>query len=376
MEKYYNYINKKLSDRLISGNLRHTKIISPQSIDFSSNDFLGYSVSGILRAKIEELRLNIDLSKVGSTGSRLITGNSLYMENMEENFSKLIGSESSLFFNSGYMANLAVLSSLSDRNSLILYDENVHASIKDGMRNGLGAKFPFKHNIISDLEIKLEKYRKTYERLYVVTEGLFSMDGDIPELSRILELCVEFDAALIIDEAHSLGTCGSKQLGISQDFLEHPNLFVRIYPMGKAGGTQGAFVCGSRALNEYLKNFSRPFIYTTAPTLDQVLSVQAAIELLKVRTNFDKLQTMITDFLALHSENNYSNCSNNKSPIQYYRNTDITFLKSKVEKLQSKGIAIFPIFAPTVRKGEERLRIILHSFNTKTELDLLMGILN
>src|SRR5690606_19397757 len=109
MEKYYNYINKKLSDRLFSGNLRNLKIIPSGRIDFSSNDFLGYSKNGLLRSKIEELKPSIDMSYVGSTGSRLITGNSLYIENVEDNFSQLINSKSALFFNSGYMANLAVL---------------------------------------------------------------------------------------------------------------------------------------------------------------------------------------------------------------------------------------------------------------------------
>ncbi len=376
MEKYYNYINKKLSDRLFSGNLRNLKIIPSGRIDFSSNDFLGYSKNGLLRSKIEELKPSIDMSYVGSTGSRLITGNSLYIENVEDNFSQLINSKSALFFNSGYMANLAVLSSLSDKNSLMLYDENAHASIKDGIRNGIGKRFSFKHNSIIDLESKLEKYSKVYERVFIVTEGLFSMDGDIPDLNNFLALCAKFDAALIIDEAHSLGTCGKRSLGISNDYYDHPHLFARIYPFGKAAGTQGAFVCGSKILIDFFQNFSRPFIYTTAPTVDQVLSVQAAIELFNNRTNFDQLQTVISEYLELQAKGNLSNCSNNKSPIQYFRSADISYLEKLVDELRSNSIAIFPIFAPSVRKGEERLRIILHSYNTQAELKLLMDILN
>lgn len=376
MEKYYNYLNKKLTDRRESGILRQTKIISSPSIDFSSNDFLGYSVSGILRATVEELKATLDISRVGSTGSRLITGNSEHIEKIENEFSRLIGSEASLFFNSGYMANLAVLSCLSDRNSLILYDENVHASLKDGMRNGLGDKYSFKHNNYSVLEGLLAKYYNDYDRIYVITEGLYSMDGDIPDLSKLLHLCEYYEAALIIDEAHSLGTCGENQMGISIEFKDHPNLFARIFPLGKAAGTQGAFVCGAKILIEYLMNFSRPFIFTTAPTLDQVISVQASILLLKNRTNFDQLQATIKDYLELQSEKAINRCSNNRSPIQFYQSSDIDLLKCKVLELESKGISIFPIFAPTVRKGEERLRIILHSFNKKEDLHSLLTTLN
>lgn len=376
MEKYHSYIRKRLAERKHNGTLRQMKVVSPGDIDFASNDFLGYSVSGMLRAAMEIRRGHASHPGVGATGSRLITGNSALIEETEEAFAALTGSEAALFFNSGYLANLAVLSALGDRDTLFLYDEEVHASIKEGMRAGFSSRFPFRHNDKADLEKLLSRNRDKFERVYVVTEGVFSMEGDMPDVSAILEICREYDAALIIDEAHALGTCGREQLGPGYDCRSHPHLFGRIYPLGKAAGTHGAFFCGSRDLVSFFVNFSRPFIYTTAPAYDQVLSVSAAVSLLKAKSGFGSLQRRIREYTDIcHAGGPLSYFSANPTPVQWYKPADSRLLAQGVRALAEEGISVFPIFSPTVRKGEERIRIILHSFNTKDEIDLLIKIL-
>lgn len=365
-----------MSERKSNGTLRQMKIVDSGSIDFASNDFLGYAVSGILRARMEELKTDKDFSHVGATGSRLITGNSKFLQDTEKEFASLLGSETALFFNSGYLANLGILSALGDRGSLFLYDENIHASIKEGIRAGFSSKYSFKHNDSNDLEKLLASNYDRFSRIYVVTEGVFSMDGDVPDLEIILSLCRHYDAALILDEAHALGTYGKASLGAGYDFRTHPNLFVRIYPLGKAAGTHGAFFCGSEDLADFFTNFSRSFIYTTAPAFDQILSVSAAVSLLRSGTNFKSLQNRITDYLDRCNGNMLSHFSKNKTAIQFYRNSDYSLLTHLVKQLRGQGISVFPIWMPTVRKGEERLRIILHSFNTKEEINLLIQTLS
>ena len=251
--KLTNCLDKKLINKLNyrkeEGTLRSLSSFEG-FIDFFSNDYLGFSNLDYLHSKIG-----------GSKGSRLISGTSSFVLELEKSLAQKFNSESALIFNSGFDANLGLLSSVLQRSDIVIYDEFVHASIRDGIRLGNAKSYAFKHNSTLDLRTKLERFGKG---VYVVIESLYSMDGDIAPLNDIVALCNEFEAYLIVDEAHSGGTYGKNGVGLISEFNLDHQIFAKIITFGKAFGCHGAVVLGSNLLIEYLINFSRPFIYTTA----------------------------------------------------------------------------------------------------------------
>ncbi|GGF19601.1 aminotransferase class I/II-fold pyridoxal phosphate-dependent enzyme [Echinicola rosea] len=372
MEKHHQFIRAKLDQAAAQNRLRTLKTVPRENTDFFSNDYLGYATKGFLAQLTSQLASHW----TGATGSRLISGNHPEMEKLERDFASFMDSPAALLYNSGYMANTGLLSSLGEKDSLFIFDEHVHASIKEGMRLGFGQKTAFKHNDLKDLEKKLTFLaQKKDKRLMVLTEGLFSMHGDIPDIGQMLGICQKYGAALIIDEAHSLGTVGKENKGTSHRFAHHPNLLARVITFGKAAGGHGAMVLGSDHLRSYLVNYSRSFIYTTAPSLGQLHSIGAALELFASKINFDALEKAIDRYLDIAPVSSPS-FSNNQSPIQYWQCDNIPLLKAKVNLLQKSGINCYPILSPTVKTGEERIRIVLHAFNTKEEISNLINILN
>lgn len=253
-------ITKKLAERKSSGTYRTLK---PESnlIDFCSNDYLGFSRSAIVKDKINEEINNNRLVLNGSTGSRLISGNLAYTENLEKEISTLFKSEAGLLFNSGYDANLGLLSSLPQRGDTIITDEFIHASVIDGARLSYANRYTFKHNDVVSLEAKLKQAKGN---CYVVIESVYSMDGDSPPILELLKLTEQYNAHLIVDEAHAVGLYYT---GIITQLKLEDRVFARIVTFGKALGCHGAIILGSNLLREYLINFARSFIYTTAASL-------------------------------------------------------------------------------------------------------------
>lgn len=374
MEQIRHFLSSKIREREASGRLRKLPFHSSGRVDLFSNDYLGYSSLGLIRQRINTGSYGSS-EFYGSTGSRLLSGNNREIAALEKEFSEFISCEDSLFMPSGFQCNLALFSALGDKDSLFICDKNIHASIKEGVRAGLAARVYFRHNDLEHLEARLISNTGKFSKIYVVTESVFSMDGDMPDLFSMLELCRRFKAALVVDEAHGLGTTGQDKKGGAYAFSGHPNLFARIFPMGKAAGTMGGFCSGSELLKTFLVNFSRPLIYTTAPAYDLVFAADAALNLMKDRVNFERLDS-ITDYYLRQAENDrIDGLSANPGPIQYYRNPDIDKLKSICDSFSKKNYAVLPILSPTVEKGEERIRIILHSFNTAQEIDQLIDVL-
>ncbi len=373
MERIHQFIQQKLSQAKAVNQLRRLQPLDGNKVDFFSNDYLGFSKKGLLQSLIPSAKPHSEW--MGATGSRLISGNHPEITRLEKQVAQSMGSPAALLYNSGYLANVGLLSALGDKDSLFIYDDQVHASIKEGMRLGFGQKTTFKHNDSQDLEKKLRHHSDSSKRIYILTEGLFSMDGDYPDLNIILQLCEQFQAALIIDEAHALGTLGHKNKGLAHQFRNHPNLLARVLTFGKAAGCHGAMVLGNENLIHFLVNFSRAFIYTTAPSFDQVRTIHASWQLLEQKTNFQNLDEVIQKYLELVPlESN--TFSKNKSPIQAWFCSDISRLKQKAALAHEAGFNIYPILSPTVKKGTERIRIVLHAFNSPEELSKLIDILN
>ena len=326
--------------------------------DFFSNDYLGLS----------KVKTNSIESSFGSTGSRLISGNSKHMLNAEDHLAEFFKASAALMFNSGYDANLGLFGFIPQCGDTILFDEYIHASVRDGIQLSRANSFSFKHNDCKSLESKMKLSKGT---IYVAIEGLYSMDGDVPPLIEFLGLCDKYDAKLIIDEAHSAGVYGEKGKGLIVKFGLENHVFARLVTFGKAYGSHGAVILGTEKLIDYLINFSRPFIYTTALP-DSVFKHNAGI----VRYKNSELSRLKLQENIDYFRENYSSTkliSDTKSPIQIIELGSIERAKLLSERLQRSKIAVKAIFYPTVPIGSERIRLCIHSFNSVSEIDTLLN---
>ncbi|HEY4197915.1 MAG TPA: 8-amino-7-oxononanoate synthase, partial [Mucilaginibacter sp.] len=341
------FIRKKLEERQTAGTYRSLK---PESglIDFCSNDYLGFARSSVLKNKITNEASSNKRVQNGSTGSRLLSGNSNYTEETEQYIATLHGCEAGLIFNSGYDANLGLFSSLPQRGDTIILDELVHASIIDGARLSFASRYTFKHNDLNSLEDKLKQSKGN---CYVAIESVYSMDGDTPPIADIASLVEKFGASLIVDEAHAVGLYG---LGLIDKHLQS-KVFARVVTFGKALGCHGAIILGSNLLREYLINFARPFIYTTAAAHHQVASIKMAYQHLQDSVNdIEKLKSNIQLFKQNVNKKAGSLLIDSNSAIQCIILKSNEKAKAAARRLQNEGLDVRAILSPTVAQGSER----------------------
>ncbi len=356
----------KLQERIEKGSLR-SLLSFDNLIDFWSNDYLGLA------------RIPHSVEITGSTGSRLISGNSKGIEEVEKQVAAHFQSEAALIFNSGYDANLGLFSSLPQKGDTIIYDEFVHASVRDGIRLSFANSYSFRHNDVSDLKKKLQKADRmspiasamAQGTIFVAVESLYSMDGDIAPLTEINQLCKEYGALLVVDEAHSGGVFGKEGKGLCEELGISDSIFIRLFTFGKAYGAHGATVCCSDDVRHYLINFARSFIYTTALPEAMYTHILHQIEESKQEALRQQLQVNIARF----SKTVQSTLSAANSPIQVIEFPDLDSCKLKAQQLQQAGFAVKAILPPTVPTGSQRLRICIHAFNTKEEIDQLILLL-
>jgi 8-amino-7-oxononanoate synthase len=360
------FLNNKLDERKKQNAFRELKIIE-NKIDFCSNDYLGIAQRNS-KVNYESIPFNL---QHGSTGSRLLSGNYSLIEEVEKEIAHFHAAETGLIFNSGYDANLGLLSCVPQRNDTILYDFLSHASIRDGIRLSFADSFSFAHNNPEDLEKKMKAAKGN---IFVVTESIFSMDGDLAPLVEIAGLCEKYNACLVVDEAHATGIVGSKGEGLVQELGLEKKCFARMHSFGKALGCHGAIILGSKKLKDYLINFSRSFIYTTSLPPVSVDAIRKAYEL---------FPTMIKERNDLHEliiQFRYANLTLTKftsqTPIQIVTVPDVDKIKLLAAHVQSNGMDVRPIVYPSIPKGTERLRIVLHSFNKAQEIQELIQLLN
>ena len=365
------YLNETLDKRRNEGSFRTLKVLH-DLVDFCSNDYLGFSTTGELHARILEFNQKQPKQIAeGSTGSRLISGNSAVTESLEEFIASYHDAEAALIFNSGYDANVGLFSSIPKRGDTIFYDELVHASIRDGIRLSYAKAYSFRHN---DVEHLKELFKLANGNVYIAVESVYSMDGDIAPLKDISILCEEKNANLIVDEAHATGVFGQMGKGcVAEKFLEK-KVFARVHTYGKALGTHGAAVIGSKLLKDFLINFARSFIYTTALPYHSLIAIRCAYALLSESEEANQsLHKNIKLFNDLISENTKYNGS--LSPIQSIIIPGNKKVIELAKAIQVKGFDVRPILSPTVPEGKERLRICIHSFNEEIEISALAEII-
>ncbi|MDP4245062.1 MAG: 8-amino-7-oxononanoate synthase [Bacteroidota bacterium] len=389
------FLDRRLDERRQQNAMRSLRLPEGKT-DFCSNDYLGIATNGLIEAHLPPSASAPAPHPLrhGSGGSRLLAGNYPLIKETERHIASFHESEAALIFNSGYDANLGLMSAIPQRNDIVLYDHLSHASIRDGIRLSFARSFSFAHNDLADLQHRLESVTAQPpafqpasvppsgptsnppappHQVFVVTESLFSMDGDQAPLPEIVRLCDRFGAHLMVDEAHATGVIGRQGEGLVQSLgLEH-KCFARVHTFGKALGCHGAAVLGSASLRDCLINFARSFIYTTALPESSVAAIRAAYDLFPGMTRErQRLQEWIERF---HQAPIRYERLNSHTPIQVVIVPGNDEVKSVSDQLQAAGLDVRPILYPTVPRGAERLRIVLHSFNTPAEIDRLVGCL-
>ncbi|WP_276497380.1 aminotransferase class I/II-fold pyridoxal phosphate-dependent enzyme [Pontibacter litorisediminis] len=362
-------LQQKLAERAAQGNLRALKTTSGLT-DFCSNDYLGLARSEKLRALIHKEEDKYKHLPLGATGSRLLSGNHPLFEELEGMIARYHHAEAALLFNSGYTANVGLLSALPQRGDTVLYDEASHASMKDGLRLSFAKSYAFRHNNVEDLRQKLER---TSGQVYVLVESVYSMDGDQAPLRELAHVCNAHKAALIVDEAHAVGLYGAKGEGLVSALGLAQEVFARVLTYGKAMGLHGAAVVGPQVLREFLINYSRAFIYTTGLPTHALVALKCAYTLLP-ELNQEREKVKRLAHLLYRKLNNISgiSCSPEGSVILSVFQQQPQQLKALAAALQQQGFDVRPVLPPTVPQGTERLRVIVHAFNTEEEIEGLV----
>ncbi len=352
------------------------------NIDFASNDYLGFAKSATIFHQTHQFLIDNHYIENGATGSRLLSGNHPLYERTENHIAQFHQTASALIFNSGYDANVGFFGSVPQKGDFILYDELCHASIRDGIRLSNARSFKYQHNNFEDLERLLTQRQPTTDNqqpptIYIVTESVFSMDGDTPNLEELVKLSEKYEAYIVIDEAHALGVFGDHGEGLVQSLQFQDKVFARIVTFGKGLGCHGAAILGSNELKNYLVNFARSFIYTTGLSPHAIATIYIAYE------------TLQQDQLSQEELRNNINVFNqqkqllglkplfvrSKSAIQSAIIPGNEKVKNIASRLQQNGFDVRPILSPTVPEGQERLRFCIHSYNTAQEITSLMACL-
>lgn len=351
---------------------------SSSLIDFSSNDYLGLSSSEKIYHKAHDVLKHHNILYNGATGSRLLSGNHKLYALTENLLAEFHQTDAALVFNSGYDANLGFFASVPQRGDFIFYDELAHASIRDGIAISHAKAYKFQHNSIESLQNRLLKIDKQEgAAIYIVTESVFSMDGDMAPLEELAKIAEKFNAFLIVDEAHASGIFGEKGQGLVQELGIQHKVFARINTFGKAPGCHGAVILGSKGLKDYLINFSRSFIYTTALPPHSVATILVVYrELYRGISQIQSLKNNIHYFREQVVKNNLESAFlESKSAIQSCIIPGNDRVQYVAQNINKEGFDVKPILSPTVPKDKERLRFCIHAFNSEEEINRVLKIL-
>lgn len=373
-------LSKPLEMRARTQSLRHLHL-GLDGVDFYSNDYLGMARCETLATRVEEgVKAYSDFrQRNGSTGSRLLAGDSLLAHEVEEELAEYFGTEGALVFNSGYVANTGLLSALAGKSDVYYLDQLAHASLKEGTRLSVAKKVVFRHNDLAHLEELLHEHQARFgddSMAYVITEALFSMDGDFAPLTDLSDLCMRYQAVLVVDEAHTTGILGANGQGFTTQLGLTDRIPIRIHTYGKGPGVHGAVVCGSSVLKNYLINFSMPFIYTTATAMGTLVAMRESTRLLPSKSSErEQLYRAIGQFQQrgtdLVSRQPQIAISTHTGPVQYLELGDNFKTRFVADQLQSHGLQVKAVLPPTVPEGKARIRFCIHSYNTEQDIDKL-----
>jgi len=373
------FIEKDLEDRRARNQFRVLQTLRPdgdglrvtkggrQLINFCSNDYLGLSKHPQVIQKAMDYT---ESHGAGSTASRLITGTYNIHEELEAKLAETMGREAALIFNSGFQANSTLIDTLTDRHSLVLADKLSHSSLLQGSLASRAAFQRFDHNNLSHLEKLLEKAAsESYDRILVVTETVFSMDGDRSNVKGIAKLANDFNALLFVDDAHAVGVWGEKGLGLGYDI---DGIDILLGTCGKAFGSFGAYVACSAKMKDYLINYCPGFIYTTALPPAVIGAIDAAVEMIpQMQEEREKYHQNITKVLAALQDAGFDTGPSSTQIIPVILGDESETLEL-ADWLEEQGILATAIRPPTVPENSSRIRFTLSLKHTDAQIDYLL----
>jgi 8-amino-7-oxononanoate synthase len=350
---------------------RRRSLAEIAGVNLCSNDYLGLAEDAQLKAAVlEAVR---EAARVGGTGSRLLSGHEAVWDALETEFAEFAGTESTLYFGSGYAANIGLLTSLVGRDDVVFSDELNHASLIDGIRLSGARKVIYPHRDLNALERGLREHDGANGRKFVVTETVFSMDGDVVLLRELVALCERFGAAVIVDEAHATGVHGPSGRGLCVEagVARGRGLIAAVHTCGKALASAGAFVCGSAVLREHLINHARTFIFSTAMPPYMAGQIRAALRLAQgMNEQRSALLSGARRLAAGLRAQGYETAGSSTQivPVVVGENEEALAV---AEYLQQRGFAVRAIRPPTVKAGRARLRFSITAAIAASELERL-----
>ncbi|MGN0310987.1 MAG: 8-amino-7-oxononanoate synthase [Bacteroides sp.] len=344
-------------------------------LNLSSNDYLGLAADFDLRQEYLE-GLSADKLLLSSSSSRLLTGNFIVYEELEEELANRFGKEAALVFNCGYHANTGILPALCTPRTLVLADKLIHASLIDGMHLSAATSMRFRHNDLQHLERLLEKHIDSYELVIIVTESVFSMDGDRADLPQLVALKHRYPdkVMLYVDEAHAFGVFGPTGLGLAEEMDCIADIDLLVGTFGKAAASAGAYLVCSQAIRSWLVNKMRPFIFTTAlPPLsvDWTLFILRRLASMQARRNH---LSSLGESLRKQLKELAIPCPSVSQIVPWLIGASADAMQT-AEMLQRHGFYLLPVRPPTVPEGTSRIRISLTAAMTDEELERLKQVL-
>lgn len=377
-------IKEYLSKLEAEGNLRRLPRIeqdgkwvdagSGRMLNLSSNDYLGLASSAALRQEFMDACPARDL-RFSSSSSRLLTGNFPVCEELEEMLARAFGKEAALLFNSGYHANTGILPALAGKSSLVVADKLVHASLIDGMLLGSATFRRFPHQDLSRLEKILEVEARLHDRVFVVVESIYSMDGDVTDLRRLVALKAEYpNVMLYVDEAHAVGARGARGLGIAEEQGCIGGIDLLVGTFGKALASMGAYVVCTKDIREYLVNTMRPLIFSTA--LPPFQWAWTAFVFSRLGDFAGRRERLRANSALLASALAGRGGEMSGSHIVPYMVGGSSECVVRAEMLRRKGFYCLPVRPPTVPRGTSRIRFSLTADVGRDEVEELVNTLN
>jgi 8-amino-7-oxononanoate synthase len=370
-----NAIQKRIQRELDSlrGTSQFRTLECLAGVNLCSNDYLGLAFDSRLRRALADAVERT--ATVGSTGARLLSGNSPEWEAVETEFAEFAGTEAALYFGSGYAANVGLLSSLLKSGDIVFSDALNHASLIDGIRLSAASKVIYPHRDLEFLQSALQQHSNAPGGRVIVTESVFSMEGDMAPIAHLLELARRYSAALVVDEAHATGVCGPQGRGVAAELGAEREILAILHTCGKSLASAGALVCGSRSLKDYLVNRARTFVFSTAMPPYFAGQIKAALDLARAsesrRAHLRSISAVLRDGLAAAGVN-FGFSSTHIVPVILGSNEAALRVASELER---NGFAVRAIRPPTVPPGTARLRISLTSRITHEDIRRLVAVI-
>jgi 8-amino-7-oxononanoate synthase len=358
-------MNSILTDRLLQHQTKglERSLRLREGCDLSSNDYLGFSCDPILKQNV--LNAVSTVLQVGSTGSRLLRGHSELYDEVETMLAQFVGCEQALLFPSTYQANLAVISALLRPGDIVFSDELNHASLIDGIRLSRADKVIYPHCDLQRLKDELIAVKKNNSLKIIVTESLFSMDGTLADLKSMHELAEEFNAYIIVDEAHSTGLWGGSYVHLQ--LLRRDRIIATVHAGGKALGISGGWVAGPSILRDSVINFARPFIYSTAPSPLLAVLMREAVKYYQ-QVGEERAKVVLTRANIIKKELNDYVKAEVIGPIVPIILGNVKHAMDAAMFLQKRGWDVRAIRPPTVPEGQARLRVTVKWENSDEQL--------